>query len=163
MRRNTSMAPKLARRTGSSAGAVSLLRELTTSIPVLALFFRLLGEHSRRPREELTAWPCFKELPLALGASGAPESLCRLPGRFEGRCGIFSCHSDGRLNVGQTASSRSSKHCRRCGLLVRELTNGHPVMAAKGQVPPNELTPHAVEELGNRVLTIFCFSQYPFD
>src|SRR3974390_1191617 len=62
--------------------------------------------HARRQPHGLA----LKRLPLELGASGAPESLCRLPGRFEGRCGIFSCHSDSRLNVGQTASSRSSKH-----------------------------------------------------
>jgi hypothetical protein len=36
-------------------------------------------------------------------------------------------------------------------------------MVTKGQVPPDELTAYALEELGNGLLTIFWLSQHAFD
>jgi hypothetical protein len=55
----------------------------------------------------------------------------------------------------QTTSRRGSQHRRSCGLLIRKLTNGQPVVVTKGQVPPDEPTAYALEELGNCFLTDF--------
>src|SRR5207237_5103635 len=84
-----------------------------------------------------------------LGVPGAPELPCRLSSRLESSCSIFGCHSDGRLNVRQTASRCRRQHRGSCGLLVRKLTNGQPVVVTKRQVPPNKPTAYAFEEVGN--------------
>jgi hypothetical protein len=41
--------------------------------------------------------------------------------------------------------------------------NGHPIMMAEGQVPPDELAAYALEEFGNGFLTIFWLRQHAFD
>src|SRR6516165_8351134 len=102
-------------------------------------------------------------LGLNLSAPGAPEGLCRLSSRLEGGCSIFRCHSNSRLNVRQTPSRRRSQHCGSCSLLVRKLTNGQPVVVTKGQVPPDEPTADALEELSDGSLTIFWFGQHALD
>ena len=92
---------------------------------------------------------------------GAPEFLAAFPADSKVVCSIFGCHSDGRLNVRQTASRRRSQHRRSCGLLVGKLTNGQPVVVTKGQVPPDEPTAYALKELGNGFLTIFWLASVP--
>src|SRR6516225_5216081 len=99
----------------------------------------------------------------SLRAPGAAEVLRGLSGRYEGGVSIFCCHGDGRLDVGQTASRSSSQYRGGRSLLIRELANGQPIMVAKGQVPPDELAAHALEELGNGFLTIFRLSQHALD
>jgi hypothetical protein len=68
---------------------------------------------------------------------------------------ILCAHSDSRFDVRQTtaASNRQDRGSRR--FLVPEFTNRHPIMAAEGQVPPDEPTSNTFEEFGNRFLTIF--------
>jgi hypothetical protein len=39
----------------------------------------------------------------------------------------------------------------------------HPIMAAEGQIPPDEVTSNALEQLGNSLLTIFRLGQHAFD
>src|SRR3974390_2207472 len=97
-------APGLFRYCGSSQPVSLCLRYGSSALSSTCSLSTAEGNARRLPHGL-----ALKRLP-ELGVSGAPESLCRLPGRFEGRCGIFSCHSDSRLNVGQSASSRSSKH-----------------------------------------------------
>src|SRR5262252_2971004 len=75
-----------------------------------------------------------------LRAPGAAEAPRRLSGRFEGGCSIFRCHSHGCLDVGQTASRCSSQYRGGRSFLIRELSNGHPIMVTKGQVPADKLT-----------------------
>jgi hypothetical protein len=43
---------------------------------------------------------------------------------------IFCCHGDGRLDVRQTAARSSSQYRRGRSLLIRELTNGQPIINA---------------------------------
>jgi hypothetical protein len=94
-----------------------------------------------------------------LWAPGTPEGLCRLCRGFEGGECLFSCHSNCCLNVRQTASPRRSQYRRSCSLLVRELTNGQPVVVTKCQIPRDEPTSYALEELGDSFLTIFWLSR----
>src|SRR5262249_22214051 len=76
---------------------------------------------------------------------------------------IFRCHSDGRLDVRQAASTSRSQDSRSRCLLVREFTNGQPIMVPECQVPPDELTSYALEEFGNGFLAIFWLSQHTLD
>src|SRR5215468_3899528 len=82
---------------------------------------------------------------LGLRAARAPEAPRRLSSRFEGGCRIFRRHGDRCLDFGQAASRGSSQDCGRRGLLIRELTNGHPIMMAEGQIPTDELASDALE------------------
>jgi len=43
------------------------------------------------------------------------------------------------------------------------LLSGNSPMASQSQVPPDEPTAYALEELGNGFLTIFWLSQHAFD
>src|SRR5215831_788446 len=98
-----------------------------------------------------------------LRAPGAAESLRRLCGRYEGGVSIFCRHGDGRLHLGQTASTSSGQYRRGRGLLIRELANDQEIMVAEGQVPPDELAAYALEEFRNGLLTIFWLSQHALD
>src|SRR5215467_5711217 len=69
---------------------------------------------------------------LSLRAAGAPKAPRRLSSRFEGGCRIFRRHGGCCLDFGQAASRGSSQYRGGCGLLIRELANGHPIMMAKG-------------------------------
>jgi hypothetical protein len=100
---------------------------------------------------------------LNLRAPGAAEALRCLSSGYEGGVSIFRRHRDGRLDVRQTAARSSSQYRRGRGLLISELTNGQPIMVAKGQVPPDELAAYALEEFGNGVLTIFRLSEHALD
>src|SRR5689334_18165757 len=91
----------------------------------------------------------------SLRAPGAAEVLRRLSGRFEGCVRILCGHGDGRLDVGQTTAGGSSQDRGSRRFLVRELADGHPVMVAEGQVPPDEPAASALEEFGNHLLAIF--------
>ena len=100
---------------------------------------------------------------LNLRAPGASESPRCLSGSFEGGCSIFRRHSYGRLDFRQTASSSSSQYRRGRSFLVRELADDQPIMAAEGQVPPDEPASYALEEFANGFLTIFWLSQHALD
>src|SRR5262249_48277828 len=99
----------------------------------------------------------------SLRPSGAAEALRRLPGGFECRRGVLRGHRDGRLDIGQTAARGSSQYRRGGGLLVGELADGHPIMMAKGQVPPDELAAQALVELADGFLAIFRLGEHALD
>jgi hypothetical protein len=61
------------------------------------------------------------------------------------------------------ASCSSSQYRGGRSLLIGELANGHPIMMAEGQVPPDELAAYALEEFGDGFLTIFWLRQHAFD
>src|SRR6185503_8752091 len=100
---------------------------------------------------------------LNLRAPGTPKVSRGLSGRPEGRRRIFRCHSHGCLDVRQTAARSSSEYCRGRGPLIGELANSQPIMAAKGQVPVDELATYALVEFSNGFLTIFGLSQHALD
>src|SRR5882762_2362777 len=115
----------------------------------------------------LAPWPPLPTLhgwkPRPNLAPGAPEFLCRLSGRLESRGSILRRHSDSRLEVRQAAASSSSQYRSGRGLLIGELADGEPIMVAEGQVPPDEPSSYAFEELGNGLLAIFGLSQHALD
>jgi hypothetical protein len=92
---------------------------------------------------------CLAKAPPNLCASGAPEGLCCLSGRYEGGVSILRRHRWGRLDIRQAASRGSGEYRRGAGPIIRELAKNQPVMVAEGQVPPDELASDTLEEFGD--------------
>src|SRR5262249_25540510 len=99
----------------------------------------------------------------SLRTPGAPKVLRCLCGSLERCVSILCAHSDSRFDVRQTTAAGGSQDRGSCCFLVREFTNRHPIMMAEGQVPPDEPTAYALEELRNRFLTVFWFRQHALD
>src|SRR5262249_351639 len=99
----------------------------------------------------------------SLRTPGAPKVLRCLCGSLERCVSILCAHSDSRFDVRQTTAAGGSQDRGSRRFLVREFTNRHPIMAAEGQVPPDEPTSNTLEEFSNRFLTIFWLCQHAFD
>jgi hypothetical protein len=99
-----------------------------------------------------------KRFRLNLRAPGTPKVSRGLSGRPESGRSIFRCHSNGRLDVRQTAARSSSEYRGGRSLLIRELANSQPIMATKGQVPADELAAYALKEFSNGFLSVFGLS-----
>src|SRR5262245_27466943 len=98
-----------------------------------------------------------------LCAPGTPEGLCCLCGGYESGVSILRRHRRGRLDIRQAASRGSCEYSRGGGLIIGELANNQPVMAAKGQVPLDEPASDTLEEFGNGFLTVLRLSHHAFD
>ena len=82
-----------------------------------------------------------------LCASGTPEDFCCLSGGYESAVSILRRHRWGRLYIRQAPSRGSGEYRSGGGLIIGELANYQPVMAAKGQVPLDEPASDTLEEL----------------
>ena len=64
---------------------------------------------------------------------------------------------------GQRQKHRGRQYGRGGRLFIGELANRHPVMVTKRQVPADELTSHALEELGNRLFAVLRLVEHALD
>jgi hypothetical protein len=74
---------------------------------------------------------------------------------------IVRRHRRGRLDIRQASSRGGGEYRSGGGLIIGELANNQPVMAAKGQVPLDEPASDTLEEFGNGFLTIFRLTTMP--
>src|SRR5262249_29415101 len=105
----------------AALGAVKRARPSVSNFPPLEMTSDTKGSAARRAARSALRWKPCSNL-----STGAPKSLCRLSSRFECGCSLFRRHGNGRLNIRQTASSRSSQYRRGCRPLIGELANGQP-------------------------------------
>src|SRR4030095_6785131 len=96
----------------------------------------------------------FSQSPPNLCAPGTPEGLCCLSGGYESGVSILRRHRRGRFDIRQAASRGSGEDRSSRSLIIGELTNNQPVVAAEGQVPFDELASDTLEEFGNGFLAI---------
>jgi hypothetical protein len=89
-----------------------------------------------------------------LRASGTSKVPRRGSGGFEGTSRILGCHGNGRFDIRQATPSRRGQYGRGCRFVVREFAYHQPVMRSEGQVPTDEPTSDALEEIGDGFLAI---------
>ena len=68
----------------------------------------------------------------ALCVSGTPEGFCCLSGGYESAVSILRRHRWSCLHIRQAASRGSGEYRSGGGLIIGELANNEPVMAAEG-------------------------------